>query len=231
MPLAYLCDFDGTISPVDIGAAFVRRFSGDRSANAPALLSQWRAGQIGSRELTAIECGWLEATESAALDFARGFTLDAHFERFAREADRRGEKVVVVSDGFDFYVRDQLARAGLGHLEWSANRIRFEGSTVRVEFEAPQGCGQCGNCKGAHVRRHRDRGCEVVLVGDGLSDRCGARLADHVLARGDLLEWCREEGIPAEPFSNFDDVDHWARAHSGDGRRANAPKLHDGGHA
>ena len=32
MPFAYLCDFDGTVSPRDIGAAFADRFSPDGSA-------------------------------------------------------------------------------------------------------------------------------------------------------------------------------------------------------
>jgi 2-hydroxy-3-keto-5-methylthiopentenyl-1-phosphate phosphatase len=45
-----------------------------------------------------------------------------------------------------------------------------------------------------------------VLVGDGLSDRCGAREADHVFARRDLLAWCRAERIEATPFESFADV-------------------------
>jgi 2-hydroxy-3-keto-5-methylthiopentenyl-1-phosphate phosphatase len=217
MPVAYLCDFDGTISPVDIGASFIRRFSGDRFAEAHALLARWRAGEIGSRELTAIECGWLSVAPEEALEFARSFEIDADFAPFVGEADRRGETVMVVSDGLDFYVRDHLERAGLGHLAWTANRSRFEAGGVCVDFESPAGCGQCGNCKGAHVRRHREQGYEVVLVGDGLSDRCGARLADHVLARGDLLEWCRHEGVPAVPFAGFGEVRLWARSLAGRG--------------
>jgi 2,3-diketo-5-methylthio-1-phosphopentane phosphatase len=214
MPVAYLCDFDGTISPVDIGASFIRRFSGDRFAESPALLARWRAGEIGSRELTAIECGWLSVTREEALEFVRSFELDTDFATFAREAERRGETVVIVSDGLDFYVRDHLERAGLGSLAWTANPSRFEARRVRVDFETPAGCGLCGNCKGAHVRHRREQGQEVVLVGDGLSDRCGARLADHVLARGDLLDWCRAEGVPAVPFAGFGDVRAWARAHA-----------------
>jgi 2-hydroxy-3-keto-5-methylthiopentenyl-1-phosphate phosphatase len=57
------------------------------------------------------------------------------------------------------------------------------------------------------VRRYREKGFEVVMVGDGLSDRCGARAADRVVARGELLEWCRAQGIAAEPFADFADVE------------------------
>ena len=56
------------------------------------------------------------------------------------------------------------------------------------------------------MRDWRARGYRTVLVGDGMSDRCGARAADRVLARGALLDWCRGEGIDARPFQSFDDV-------------------------
>lgn len=217
MPHAFLCDFDGTVSPSDIGAAFVRAFSPDGSAETPAFLAPWMRGEIGHRELTAAQCALLSVTREAALAFTRGFALDPHFAPFVREAEARGDAVAVVSEGFDFYVRDLLERDGLGALPWSANVARFDagaaGGTVRPEFPpAADGCGRCGNCKGSHVRAWRARGYRTVLVGDGLSDRCGARAADQVFARRDLLAWCREEGIESTPFETFADV----RARTGD---------------
>ncbi|MEK7329294.1 MAG: HAD-IB family phosphatase, partial [Candidatus Eisenbacteria bacterium] len=207
MPRAFLCDFDGTVSPSDIGAALARRFSPDGAAEAPAFLARWMRGEMGHRELTAAQCRLLAVTREEALAFTRDFTLDPHFAPFAREAQARGEAVAVVSEGFDFYVRDLLERAGLGDLPWSANALRFAGGRVVPEFpDAADGCGRCGNCKGRHVRAWRARGYQTVLIGDGLSDRCGAREADRVLARRDLLVWCRREGIAVTPFESFADV-------------------------
>jgi len=212
MPLAFLCDFDGTASPDDIGASFARRFSAGGIAESPELLARWRRGEMGHRELTVAQCEKLTVSREEALSFARLFALDPHFPSFVREAHERGDAVCVVSEGFDFYVRDLLERAGLAALPWSANVARFEGSRLIPEFpEADGGCGQCGNCKGAHVRGWRARGHRTVLVGDGLSDRCGARVADHVIARRDLLAWCRDAGIPVQPFANFSDVARLAR--------------------
>jgi 2-hydroxy-3-keto-5-methylthiopentenyl-1-phosphate phosphatase len=125
----------------------------------------------------------------------------------------------VVSEGFGFYVRELLAAAGLGHLPWAANRMCFEpGDQVRAEFPFHDpDCPRCGNCKARHVRDWRSRGFRTVMVGDGLSDRCGARAADAVVASGALLAWCREAGVAARAFEDFHDVATVARALHGVG--------------
>ena len=40
MPTAYLCDFDGTVSPRDIGAAFASHFSNGEGGRVPEL-AEW----------------------------------------------------------------------------------------------------------------------------------------------------------------------------------------------
>jgi 2-hydroxy-3-keto-5-methylthiopentenyl-1-phosphate phosphatase len=212
MPFAFLCDFDGTVAPADIGATFVEKFGfGDRQELATTL-ARWKAGEVGHRELTRVECRRIRVTEPEARAFASSFGLDPGFGPFAREADRKGHVVAVASEGFDFYIADLLRREGLPHVPYAANRLRFEAGGVVPEFPHTGGCGRCGNCKGARVRDQRASGRTVVMVGDGLSDRCGAREADYVLARGDLLDWCRTQGIAADPFESFADVARWASA-------------------
>jgi 2-hydroxy-3-keto-5-methylthiopentenyl-1-phosphate phosphatase len=228
MRVTYLCDFDGTVAPSDIGRALVERFSPGDPERRRDLLALWRSGAIGHRELTVGQCGMMRVTAAEALAFARGFGLDPHFAGFARAVLARGDRVLIVSEGFDFYVQDQLDRAGLGDLPWAANRARFEGDRMIPSFphgaapdEAGSGCGRCGNCKAQHARRARAAGDQVVLVGDGLSDRCAAELADTVLARDGLLAWCRERGIAAVPFDDFAGVAAFALdSRAGAGRAA-----------
>lgn len=212
MPIAYLCDFDGTISPQDIGAAFADRFSPAGAAGQLPMLADWLAGRVGHRELTQAQCALLEVTPEAALEFARGFSLDPHFAPFAREALGRGDAVMVVSEGLGFYVQDHLERAGLAELPWAANRAVFANGRVTAEFPyADPACDSCGNCKAQHVRRYRGRGFHTVMVGDGTSDRHGALAADSVLAKQALQQWCEREGIAARPFEDFRDVAEFAR--------------------
>ena len=212
MRFAFLCDFDGTVSPEDIGAAFATAFSLGGVAESPALLERWRRGEMGHRVLTEAQCRMIRVAEDEARAFVRRFALDPAFASFVAERRAAGDAVCVVSEGFGFYVSDRLAAAGLGDLPWRANTLRFEAGGVRPEFPpADEGCGDCGTCKGAEARRWRALGFRVALVGDGLSDRCGAREADRVLARGSLLSWCRANGVPAEPFEDFSEVSRIVR--------------------
>ena len=226
MRTTWLCDFDGTAAPADIGKALVERFSAGDPARRAALLADWIAGRVGHRELTVAECATMRVTGAEAAAFARGFGLDPAFAGFVGAARAAGDRVMIVSEGFDFYIADQLARAGLSDLPWAANRARFEGDRMIPSFpygtapgEGGAGCGRCGNCKAQHVRAARAAGTTVALVGDGLSDRCAAAIADTVVARGSLLAWCRAQGVEAVPFEDFGDVADFASA----GRSAPAP--------
>ena len=82
---------------------------------------------MGHRELTRAQCRLITADAGEALAFTRGFALDPHFAPVrARGARPAATPVMVVSEGFDFYLADQLARAGLADLPFAANRLRFE---------------------------------------------------------------------------------------------------------
>lgn len=227
MAIAFLCDFDGTISPRDIGAAFAARFSPDAAASRVPELDEWLAGRLGHRALTRAQCARLRATAEEAIEFTRGFRLDPRFAPFAREALGRGDAVMVLSEGFGFYVQDHLEREGLADVPWAANRLVF-GDDGRLEPEFPfadPACDDCGNCKAQHVRRYRSYGFHTVLVGDGASDRHGARVADTVIARGSLAEWCAAEGLPFLPFEHFGDVADHARRMESDAVRGRGARA------
>ena len=211
-PRAWLCDFDGTVAPVDVGARLMRRFSTGGEDRHAMLEARWRCGEMGHRALTEAECSALRCDADQALEFIREFEIDPNFAPFVRESLAQGDAVVVVSEGFDFYIRALLDGAGLGDLPVAANRLRFEAGRAIPEFPfAERSCGRCGNCKGAHVADWKTRGYRTVLVGDGFSDRCAARVADVVLGRGSLLAWCASHGIEARGASDFAAVRHIAR--------------------
>jgi len=202
-PGTILVDFDGTVTQVDVGN---RVFHTLTKGGAKAVVDLWKTGTIGSRECMIRECALARGTEGSILDLVREIPLDPGFLSFVSEVDRRGWRVRVVSDGLDLYIRSILEREGLGHLPVEANGIRFVQDRLLPTFPfTGRGCGRCGNCKGGAVQEAAREG-NVIFVGNGLSDRCGARRAPRVFAKDDLARFCREEGITFESFETFEDV-------------------------
>jgi 2,3-diketo-5-methylthio-1-phosphopentane phosphatase len=219
-------DFDGTLAAADVGNRLFRRFGSDRERWERAI-EDWKKGRMTSRECLARECELTSGLdEAAARAFVAEFRLVEDASAFVAAARATGHDVVVASDGFTFYIEMLLEAAGLD-LPFRANRMRFEeagpvpeygsrgpdvalhdGRTARAGESAGEGCGACGHCKGALVREAQASGRyrRVILVGDGFSDRCGARAADVVYAKDDLLPWCLAHGITARPFASLSDV-------------------------
>jgi 2-hydroxy-3-keto-5-methylthiopentenyl-1-phosphate phosphatase len=119
---------------------------------------------------------------------------------------------VLASGGLDIYIRpalELLPPALVDGLEIRANHADHVEGGLALSFpyrHAPGACGTCGSCKGAVVKELKAKGRKVIAVGDGNADRCMARVADVVYARGRLLEWCEREGVPCEPFEALDSV-------------------------
>jgi 2-hydroxy-3-keto-5-methylthiopentenyl-1-phosphate phosphatase len=67
-------------------------------------------------------------------------------------------------------------------------------------------CVGCGTCKKQAVEHARTVHGTVAFVGDGVSDRFGARYADLTFAKDELAKHCRRESIPFLPYESFDDV-------------------------
>jgi len=229
IPLArdlVVVDFDGTLAASDVGNRLFRHFGTD-PARWNRVIEEWKHGRLTSRECLARECEMTAGLDRAAADgFVKGFDLVPEAKAFVESARRAGHDVTVASDGLTFYIEILLERAGL-EVPFRANRMRFEeggpipeygslgkdivladGRVARSAADAREGCGACGHCKGALVREARASGRyrRVLLVGDGFSDRCGAKAAHVVYAKDDLLPWCGENGIDARPFATLSDV-------------------------
>lgn len=200
-----LVDFDGTISPTDVGNALFNRATG--GAFLP-VVEAWKAGRISSRRCLITESSLARITREEVLAFALDQPVDPDFNRFYRKAVERNIDVRVVSDGLDVYIRALLGREGLEAVRVESNRAHFVENRLLPAFPfAGRGCGRCGNCKGGAVDAARASG-GVGFIGDGLSDRCGARNADWVFTKAgrDLERICREENVAHTAFQNFNDI-------------------------
>ena len=195
-------DFDGTMTVVDSGVHLLERLSGDSSWL--TIDELYGAGAIGSRECLEREWELLPHDEAALRDAARAVALDPDAERLIADLQAGGAEVTVVSDGFGFYAEEVCARLGVPLLtnavDWGTSSLQFP----NLDRCCP--CSSCGTCKQAPIKDARRRGRTTVFVGDGVSDRKAALLADVLFAKSRLAEWCDFSGVEFEFFDTLADV-------------------------
>jgi 2,3-diketo-5-methylthio-1-phosphopentane phosphatase len=204
--IAVLCDFDGTIAREDVGNLFFRTFGGDETQS---IVEEWKEGRISSKECFEREAKLVSASRREVDRFINKRKLDPYFKDFTDFAGRNGIEVVIVSDGLDHYIERMLMRNGLGMIEFHSNVMQLVDGTLRIDFPHHdlKDCRDCGNCKTYHLEKYKNAGYTIVYVGNGLSDRCPSTYSDFVFAKGELLQFCRENDINHIAFENFRDVE------------------------
>ena len=128
------------------------------------------------------------------------------FSAFVKYCQGEGIQLAVVSGGVDLYIDPILRDLGLGDLERysGTGRVSDHGVTVRYAdpFEAPLEKG----FKLVHLLFLKQRQRPVIYIGDGASDVAPAAVADFVIARSALAEFCRSRSLPHFRFHDFHDV-------------------------
>ncbi len=203
-PPLVLVDFDGTITKNDVGALLFKTFSKKESQK---IVSLWLKGEINSKECLQRECELLRISRSELKKFALSQKIDGKFPAFVDLCNREKIRLVILSDGLDFYIKLILDKYGLGKLPFYSNLLGFEGKKLKPEFPYfDRGCGGCGNCKRFHLKNLKRPNQKVVYIGDGLSDKCAITEADFVFAKDDLRRFCEKEDIKHYPFHDFGDI-------------------------
>jgi 2,3-diketo-5-methylthio-1-phosphopentane phosphatase len=203
--MLFIVDFDGTIAPTDTVDALLERFADPEWRRVE---ERWITGQLSSQECMKAQLALVSADRAILEDFLQSVVIDPFFSEFVQYASAFAD-IAVVSDGFDYPIRYALQKQGIPPLPLYANRLEFRKHGLDISFpHSDPGCAhRSGVCKCAAARALDDgRRLTTVLIGDGRSDRCIARSADYVFAKGSLRKYCEEEGITCTSFDSFDDV-------------------------
>lgn len=203
---AIQCDFDGTISTVDVTDSLLNRFARDGYEE---LEEAWVRGEIGSRVCMQKQIALLDMSMDdlhAHLDLIE---IDPAFPAFVQAASARGLPLQIVSDGMDYVITYVLKRHGLGHLPVLANHLVQTGPRS-WQLQSPHASAACsrnsGTCKCALLETQRAKHPRVLFIGDGTSDFCVSGQADFVLATSRLLEHCRKHDYSHAAFADFDEA-------------------------
>jgi 2-hydroxy-3-keto-5-methylthiopentenyl-1-phosphate phosphatase len=203
--MLFIIDFDGTVAPTDTVDDLLEKFADPVWRQVE---EQWVNGQINSQECMAAQLALVAADRPVLEEFFQSVAVDPAFPAFARYAATFAD-LAIVSDGLDYPIELALRTLDIPPIPVYANTLAFRAGGLAISFPYSDAtCAvQSGVCKCA-VSRAVDAGRELttVLIGDGRSDRCIARQARFVFAKGSLLTFCREENIRCMPFDSFADV-------------------------
>lgn len=201
-----LCDFDGTVSTVDMGNELLNRFT-DKGWE--EIDRAYCTGEIGSRAAYTQVASLFTGSRAQMLEFVSSRErIDPHFLEFYRFCQSNGVDLKIVSDGLDFYIDAILKKNNLQDIEFFSNVTVFQdGNKLSIEFPRMNDlCEKCGTCKKGVLREHRSEYDRVIYVGNGYSDVCPAKDADLVFAKDVLYETCRRDGTACVHYENFQDI-------------------------
>lgn len=198
-----LCDFDGTISPVDLSNYIFTRFASCGMFYA----EQWEQELIGTREEITLTFADINAGPDEIAATLKEIPIDPTFQDLITFIRKNDIDLAVVSDGLDWPIKVVLEEHGIRDLPIYSNQVTFENNRPVCKFPwYDPSTPRSGVCKPLVVRRFREHSRWIVFVGDGRSDRDAVREADLVFAKDDLESYCRDQGIDALHFDTFADV-------------------------
>lgn len=203
--LLIACDFDGTVTRNDTLVEILDHFGDSRWKD---LQAQVVSGQIPIRQALERQVAsvYAEPEELRRL-LASEIELEASFPSFLEAMRRKGIPVVLLTGGFDLCVETVMTQAGLWPIPFLANRLERTDGTWKVQFPYPSpSCEACGHCKADPIQRWNSEGYTTVFVGNGVTDRCPARVAGLTFAKDELAQWCSSEGISVMRYKTFEDI-------------------------
>jgi len=205
--LKVFVDFDGTITLEDVGEAIFKKFG--ETEKVKRIIEDLLSDKISSRQCWDGLCDSVDAVNKAELDdFIDKLDIDPSFITFVKFCDENKIEMVVLSDGFDYYIDRLFNKAGLTELKYYSNKL-FVDKTGMLKAEYPYfdvDSPTSANCKRNHIINHSSDDEYTVYIGDGNSDKDAAQYCDFIFAKDGLARFCSIERISFYPFRDFNEV-------------------------
>ena len=198
------CDFDGTVTEKDVSFMLLDAFAkGDwRAVN-----KQYTDGKITVGQFNERAFGMVKASKKAMLDYIKDRVTIRHgFNNFVKLCQKKGIRIVIVSNGLDFYIKKILEENGLDGMEYYAAETRFHSNSLKVRYIGPDGSVVDSGFKDKYVSQYLGEGYQVIYIGDGTSDLSPARCCYQVFATESLLGHCQRTGLACIPFTSFVEI-------------------------
>jgi len=198
------CDFDGTITEEDIGLMLLDTFA---DGDWRQMFREYHEGKISVGRFNTDAFAMVKADRENLLKVARSkVKIRPGFHELVACCRRKGFRLVIVSNGLDFYIDEIFKDMGISDIEVHAAETRFHTEGLRVQYIGPDGSHLDKDVKGAYVNSFLREGYRLIYVGDGISDILPARRCHHIFATGDLLAHYKQTNLGCIPFTEFNEV-------------------------
>ncbi len=167
------CDFDGTINKIDIGKAITKAL----------LPAEWQKIESAFKNNELNNFILYHKYVLPALHrnnfiieniIKKNLKISPGFKDFYEKMTIKGNKVIVLSDGFDIYIEAFMNKYKL-NLEYYANKLIYSKKHHNYSITHPYQCyccNDCGTCKTTIIRKIKHQYKNIIYVGDGDSDIC-----------------------------------------------------------
>ena len=205
--LKIFIDFDGTITKVDVGNVIFKYFGDEEKGN--EIISKLRSGAITARQCWEMLNDSVTSVDKNKLhQLIDEIEIDDAFYSFINFCKENELDVIVLSDGFDYYIDRIFKRENLSHLTYYSNNLALtENNKMELSFPFyDSSCPTSANCKRNHIINNSSDDDFTVYIGDGNSDKYPVQFCDYIFAKKSLLKFCEVERIPFFPYTTFNDV-------------------------
>jgi len=198
------CDFDGTITEEDTSFFLLDAFA---QGDWRRLLREYKEHRISVGEFNTRAFAMVKADRPALLEAIKDkVRMRAGFQKLVACCARRGFRLVIVSNGLDFYIEAILKDISLENIEMHAAKTRFHPEGMQVRYIDPNGSQLDDGLKEAYIKSFLNQGYRVIYAGNGDSDIVPAKYAHQIFATGELLAYCKENKLKCQPFNDLTDV-------------------------
>jgi len=198
------CDFDGTITEEDASFFLLDTFA---QGDWRRLLREYKEHKISVGEFNTRAFAMVKADEPTLLETLKDkIKVRAGFHELVDYCLGKDFRLVIVSNGLDFYIKAVLKELALENVEMHAAQASFHPEGMKVQYVGPDDKRLKDGFKEAYVKTFLKLGYRIIYMGNGDSDVAPAQYAHHIFATGELLAYCRENNLKYKPFENFIDA-------------------------
>jgi 2-hydroxy-3-keto-5-methylthiopentenyl-1-phosphate phosphatase len=201
----FISDFDGTITAKDFYWILLDDYIGRIGID---FYHEWKKNKkIGTEFLNTV-FSWKQLTNLEKEEALSKVWIDPNLENVVSYVENHGGDFWILSAGFDYYIKDALARRGLDRIPLFTNPGEFANHHFRMlpDVSSPYYSPVYGIDKEKVALEAKTRYKTVIFAGDSEPDLYAAIHADVIFAKHELAKLLTEKKIAYYTYNDFKDI-------------------------